>query len=68
MKRLMMECTNNLTKVVKTTGPHPANGITHWLNRARAESCLGMLSWELRELTPEEMSFPTASYILQGED
>jgi hypothetical protein len=68
MKRLMMECTNNITGGVKVTGPHPANGITKWVERARVESCLGMLTWELRELTSEEESKTTAEYILQGED
>lgn len=68
MKRLMMTSYNKILDDTKVSGPYPANGITKWINRQRAESALGYILWTLRDLTPEEEVKPTQTYILQGDD
>lgn len=66
MKRLMMVSYNRILDETKVSGPYPAEAITHWVTRQRSESALGMVTWELRELTHDEESLPTGNYILKG--
>lgn len=63
-ERVMMVSYNNILKVEKVSGPYVKCKIEKWVSRQRSESALGYLVWNLRPLTPEEESLPTANYIL----